>query len=975
MLCQHSFHSLNYGVLSPEEWIDWALATGQKYLALTDINSTAGSLEFYRRATEAGIQPVLGLDYRENLQRNFLVLARTNAGFESLNRALSERLSTGQAIEPETLVECFIIYPWQSAPARALGEHEYLGIYARDLERFRLRGSAAHAARLVAWEDQSFRHKRDYNTHRLLRAIGENSLLSKLPPHLQAAPRWNLRSPEHLAQDFAAHPVLWQRSQRLLQQCSLSFRLKDYRESENQRFFGESRAADRARLRQLCEEGLSYRYRSVTPELRQRLEHELQLIEERNFFSYFLINWDIVRYARRRNFFYVGRGSGANSLVAYLLRITDVDPLALKLYFERFINRSRQQPPDFDIDFSWRDRPALTAYIFERYPRACLLGAQTTYRFRAGLRELGKVLGIPPAEIELLQKRKDQPPPRDSLQALALRYAQSIAHLPHRQTVHSSGILIPEREIYHYGATWLPPKGFPTVQFDMHSAEDFGLHKFDILGQRGLAKIKECLEIIKREEPEAALPDIHNTRDFYEDPQIKALLREGRTVGCFYIESPAMRSLLKKLRADNYLALVAASSIIRPGVAASGMMAEYIRRYREPERRRYPHPLMEELLSETYGVMVYQEDVLKVAHYFAGLSLEEADVLRRGMSWKFRERRLFESIRAKFFANCQAKGYPEALTEEVWRQMESFGNYAFAKGHSASYAVESYQSLYLKAYYPLAYMVACVNNGGGFYSVETYLNEARLHGGDLALPCIQRSGRETRLRGKTILLGFQLVRDLEEESLEQLLRERRRGGPYRSLAELCDRVAISLEQLLILIRTGALRQIEADKKKLLWQAHFLFGKKSRSRPVADLFRSEQPRLELPPLEHSEEEEWQDQMELLGFPLALPFALLSEAIDRQGLIQARDLSLNIGREVRMLGYLVHVKSLHTRGAERRLMQFGCFLDEKGHFIDTVHFPNTAARYPFQGRGLYLLQGRVQEEYDFLSLEVQAMERLR
>ena len=247
-------------------------------------------------------------------------------------------------------------------------------------------------------------------------------------------------------------------------------------------------------------------------------------------------------------------------------------------------------------------------------------------------------------------------------------------------------------------------------------AEDVGLYKFDILGQRGLAKIKEALQIIAKNHPNDPAIDIHDIRRFKTDARVNNMVKEAQCLGCFYVESPAMRMLLKKLQVDNYLGLVAASSIIRPGVAQSGMMREYILRHRYPERRKEAHPVLYDLMPETYGVMVYQEDVIKVAHHYAGLTLGEADVLRRAMSGKFRSRSEFNKVQQKFMDNCAVKGYALATTESIWRQIESFAGYAFAKGHSASYAVESYQTLFLKAYYPLEYMVAVLNNGGGFLS-------------------------------------------------------------------------------------------------------------------------------------------------------------------------------------------------------------------------------------------------------------------
>jgi len=973
MLNNHSYYSLSYGILSPKEWVEWAQENNEKQLAFTDINCTAGCIEFIRLAKEAGIKPIIGIDFRLGVDLQYIALARSRSSFAEMNRFLSEAQIKAEDLPAEaSLKEAFIIYPFDKVPKRELYSYEYIGIAPHELNKLRFSVLKNQTEKMVMLRSNSFREKRDYNTHRLLRAIGENKLLSKLTAEEQAPAQWSLLNSKELTALYEGFPKIIANSHRLLEECELDFEYKNYSRSNNRRYYTDSATGDREIIRSLCYNGLEYRYPKPGKEVFERLEKELDVIEKRGYYSYFLINWDIVNYARRKGYFYVGRGSGANSLVAYILRITDVDPIKLNLYFERFINLSRQQPPDFDIDFSWRDRQDITRYIFERFPKASLLGSHTTFKYKAIVRELGKVLGLPSRDIDQLSTWRKEKIELDDMQKLVLKYGQRIEGFPHHLTIHSSGILIPEKSIYEYGATILPPKGFPTTHFDMYSAEDIGLYKFDILGQRGLAKIKDALLLVKQNHPEAADLDIHKVEPFYEDEKIKAMLREGQTMACFYVESPAMRGLLRKLRADSYLGLVAASSIIRPGVSASGMMAEYIKRFRNPKLRQYIHPKMGEILEETYGVMVYQEDVLKVAHYFAGLSLEEADVLRRGMSWKFRERNEFDSIKEKFFSNCKERAYPDAVTSEVWRQIESFGNYAFAKGHSASYAVESYQSLYLKAYYPLEYMLATLNNGGGFYSIETYLNEFRLNGGTVEAPCVNHSEMESTLHQKHLFLGFQNLKDFEDRVVLNILRERHLKGLYESLHDFVERVEISLEQLIILIRINAFRSIEADKKKLLWEAHFLLGSAKKSAPVSDLFRNEAPKLVIPALEHHQLENAVDEIELLGFPLSSPFQLVPKLPENT--ITAQDIPRHKGQRVRLCGYLIHIKNLSTRAQVSQHMMFGTFLDQAGHFIDTVHFPQSAAQYRFKGKGIYLIEGIVIEEYDFYSVEVLYLERL-
>lgn len=964
----HSAYSFKYGTMSPEVLLQECQKRGIHRVALTDINSTAGSLSFVRLSAQYGIKPILGIDFRNGAQQQFVGIAMNNQGFYELNNFLSPLLHEGHPV-PECappFENAFIIYPWRSFKNRKLRHNEFVGVRPQDLTRLRFSEWSNQQDKLVALPTTSFRHKRDFNAHRLLRAIDNNTLLSKLTLSDQGEATDLLASAEDMMRWYQDFPALLYNTEHILEMCEIQFEFGEEIPHKNQKTYTGTERGDLEKIRQLCQDNLHYRYSQPTQNIYDRIETELDIIEKKGFLAYFLINWDIVRFARKNDYPYVGRGSGANSIIAYLLRITDVDPIDLDLYFERFINLYRRNPPDFDIDFASRDRNIITQYIFDRFPHTSLLATYSTFQYRAMIRELGKVFGLPPHEIDRLSAGKSA---TDQLSALVLKYGDWIQGLPSHLSIHAGGILISEQHIHHYSATNLPPKGFPTVQFDMVVAEDVGLYKFDILGQRGLSKIKDTLGIIKENHPDAAAIDIHDVKRFFEDQKVKNLLKEGKAIGCFYVESPAMRMLLKKLKADHYMGLVAASSIIRPGVAKSGMMREYILRFRQPERMKDAHPVLLDIMPDTFGVMVYQEDVIKVAHYFADLTLAEADVLRRGMSGKYRSREEFQSVKEKFFENCGLKNYPEGLAADVWRQIESFAGYAFSKGHSASYAVESYQSLFLKAHYPLEYMVATVNNGGGFYRRELYLHEARMHGAHIEAPCVNTSFNGCHILGRIIYLGFGMIKELENDVVKQLLIERETGGQFTSLEGFINRVVISLEQLTLLVRIGAFRFTDKSKKALLWQTYLLLGKNKKSVSTKKLFETSAKSYQLPTLYEADFEETFEEIELLGFPLNSPFTLLKAPVTSEVLV--RDFPNYLGKEVTLFGYLITIKNTSTNSGKQ--MHFGTFLDLEGAFIDTVHFPPVAAQYPFRGKGIYQLTGLVVEEFDFYSLEVTAMIR--
>ena len=964
----HTYYSLRYGTI--KDLLELAEGFHIRCLALTDINNTSACLNFVRLAPTYNIRPILGVDFRNGALQQFIMLAQNNQGFQYINSYLSSFLHTNKKIPEHAkhLPDTFTIYPFASFKEETLLENEYLGVTAEDLNRLKFSPWKHRQEKLVILHTVSFQNKKGFNTHRLLRAIDNNTLLSKLPTSEQGKETHLLCSEETIKDTFREFPKLIENTQKLLDCCNISFNF-DKETPNNQRSYTSNEVLDFKLLKKLTYEGIPYRYGTPTNAILDRIKKELDIIKEKGFVSYFLINWKILKYARSKGYFYVGRGSGANSVIAYLLRITDVDPIELDLYFERFINLYRKNPPDFDIDFSWKDRDDITEFIFRRFKNTALLTVYNTFKYKASVRELGKVFGLPKTEIDVLSKGEYNYKTLDRLSQLVVNYSQYIQGFPNYLGIHAGGILISEKPIHYYTTTFMPPKGFPTTQFDMVVAEDIGLYKFDILSQRGLGKIKDAVEVIRYNHPSIPPIDIHNIKHFKEDNRIKYLLRNAKAIGCFYVESPAMRMLLKKLQVDDYLGLVAASSVIRPGVAKSGMMREYILRYRYPERRKEAHPVMLDIMPETYGVMVYQEDVIKVAHYFGKLTLGEADMLRRGMSGKFRSRDEFLKVKQQFFDNCHNSGKSEDLTKEIWRQIESFAGYAFAKGHSASYAVESYQSLFLKAYYPLEYMVATLNNGGGFYSSELYVHEARMHGAAILAPCVNHSNAETVIEGTAIYLGLGFLHSLESRVIKRLVQERTKNGYYLSLDDFIDRVPISVEQINILIKINAFRFTKRNKRELLWEAYMKVNKVTFEEHIQTLFKTEKMNYQTPSLPNTQMEDAFDEMELLGFPLCDPFKLL--LAPSRSHMRARHLPDDVGKTVTIEGYLVTVKNTSTSTGKR--MYFGTFLDRDGDFIDTVHFPNVASLYRFRGKGIYSITGKVIEEFDCISIEVTKMTR--
>ncbi|MBT8319769.1 MAG: PHP domain-containing protein, partial [Gramella sp.] len=617
----HTYYSLRYGTFSVQELCELARKNGVTQLAVTDINNTSACLEFIKTNKESGITPLVGIDFRNAAEQLYIGIARNNEGFRQLNEHLSAHLHQKKEFEAEAplLPDCFIIYPFEKIIALKKADfrtNEFIGVSIANLRKLKFSAYRKLKNRLVVLQTVSFRNKKDHNAHRLLRAIDNNTLLSKLPGSEQGSSSDRMLPQEELRKEFEEFPHILENTQQLIDSCKVDF---EFGRGQNRNLLvaGKSPEEDVQKLTRLCYEQLPEKYPDANEKVRARLKKELDTIIKLGFVSYFLINLDIVNYARSRNYPFIGRGSGANSIVAYILGITNVDPIELDLYFERFINPNRSSPPDFDIDFSWKDRNDVTDYIFRTYNHTALMGTYVTFKYRAVVRELGKVFGLPKANIDKLSSGFFNYKELDHLEKLVLQYSKLIEGFPNYLSVHSGGILILNNSIFNYAGTFLPPKGFQTIQIDMNIAEDVGIHKFDILAQRGLSKITDAIEIIKRNQPNAEIEDIENIKIFKEDPAINELLKVGDCMGVFYVESPAMRGLLTRLQTDNYMNLVAASSVIRPGVSSAGMKEEFIRRHRDPKLRKNAHPVMYKIMKETYGVMVYQEDVMKVAHMFA----------------------------------------------------------------------------------------------------------------------------------------------------------------------------------------------------------------------------------------------------------------------------------------------------------------------------------------------------------------------
>ncbi len=458
--------------------------------------------------------------------------------------------------------------------------------------------------------------------------------------------------------------------------------------------------------------------------------------------------------------------------------------------------------------------------------------------------------------------------------------------------------------------------------------------------------------------------DIFNYEFLFNDPETLRIMRNGLTIGCFYIESPGMRSLLRRLDVTTFEMLTAASSVIRPGVAESGMMQEFIARHKDPSRRKYLLPQMETVLGETYGVMIYQEDVIKVAHHIAGLTLDEADVLRRAMSGKMRSHEAMKLIVERFFESCDAKEIPRKISEELWRQIESFAGYSFCKAHSASFALLSFQVAYLKVHFPAEFLACVLNNGGGFYARAVYIQEAKRFGINVLLPCINESEKEYRGKDKEIRVGLMAIKHLSYSSIDMIIEQRKKYGKYISLPDFIVRTKIGLKETQLLIKCGAMDCFRETRYTLLRLADIYFNKlKMLEEGYNDLFINEAFELEeavKTKKDFSLEEKCIAEYEAFHYMVAKhPLELFREHDKEYHFVPSEQMEKHPGKKVRMIGWYMSSKRIRTKKGD--IMKFLSLEDLTGTY-EAVIFPRTYNKVAEKtlSMGPYVVEGRIDAE---------------
>ena len=927
MIHVRSNYSLLRGGSTLAELIRRAKELGLPWLALTDDEGLYAAVWFWRMCRKAGLHPVLGAKAGPAL---FLI--RNRAGWSNLCRILTKQ-KCGEAWSiPEHQEGLHVLLEDPELALSLRGRVDRLW-----LELVRPGRSLLHERRLletglpvVASNDVHFATPDAFRVHRLLSAIRENTLVSQLTAVADSG--------SYLRTDlFEDLPEAVANANRIAEDCVWDFLparkvFPKFSVPEGETSFHH--------LYKQCHRGLEWRYRPISSEAIERLARELRVIERLGYVDYFLVAWDIVRHSREMGVPVAGRGSGASSIVAYVLGITNVCPLAFQLPFERFLHEERRDYPDLDIDFCWRVRDDILDYVFERYKNVAMVSTHITLQPRSAFREAAKALGFSNDQVTKLQRKYlrvgEVRGPKWIRPVLA--GAEAIRGFPRHLSVHPGGVVMAPEPISTYAPIQPAEKGVLVTQFEKDCVEEIGLVKLDLLGNRALSTIRETVSIL------GGKPDVERLPP--EDPKTIAVLREARTVGCNQLESPPMRNLLRMMRPGNARDVMKALALIRPGAASLGMKEKFVRRMRGLDP---PDERLGELLRDTYGIMLYEDDAMRVAATLAGMSLSEGDRFRKSVQkCRTDEDRL--RLSHEFLEKCVRNGTPLGIAKDLWVQMAKFNSFSFCKAHAASYGVLAYASAYLKAHHPLAHWVAALNNNQGLYERRVYIEEAKRQGIPTRLPCVHKSGVEFTAENGSIRVGLSQIRGLEEREIGSILENR----PYESLPDFLGRTKISQPSARNLILCGALDWTGIPRPQM--------GMAARAKGRGDV----------PPIpDFTEEEKFRYELALLE--LSARKHILSYFRPWLPRFPHDSRSLKPGRRVRLAGIMATARITVTQREEA--MEFLTLEDEHGLFEVTL-FPDVFRRHRrLTGTmGPYGVDGGVESQYDAVTIAARRISTL-
>ncbi|MBN1273484.1 MAG: DNA polymerase III subunit alpha [Candidatus Aminicenantes bacterium] len=881
----HSVYSKGRGGATLEELALWSAEKGVPAV-LTDVENLYGWNGWNRLCRENGLSPIFGCEVK--LQGGiFLFLIKRKEGYANLMEIFNRR-NFGSL---EGLATVFIPGPhgrgipedWE--PFRKADVH--IGVdffnFSRALSLARSTGFPAVWASALKY----IRHPE--------RLILLHSINKKIPFPPERRKLWGKIKYFGPGQADAARKKFGSAAERLFkntfalaEECRFSFEGIVPSLPENL-FSGTFRGLVLEKLRKA---------KNLTWKERQRALTELDVIEKSGFAPYFMIVHDIVRFARSRGILHNLKGSGASSFVAYLLGISHVNPITFDLYFARFLNSGRNDPPDIDLDFDSRRRDEVLTYVLEKYGRgktgAAFVCSLKNFRARSALYETARAFGVPPGEARSMSKKiplfaepnyleKDHPAPG----CLEIwRSAAGLKSVYCENSLHVGGIILTPAPADRYLPLEKSAKGYTMAHYDRDAVEDLKLIKLDLLSVRGLAAVSATKKMVNAE----SLPT--------GDKKTYSLLGQAKTMGCFQVESPAMMNLLRRMRPSNIYDLTQTLALIRPGPTQSGMK-ETLLRGREGKQT-VRDGLLDKILPETGGLLLYEEQVMQVAERVAGMPADEGDILRRALKKKGGNSRLKEC----FFRQAAERGYAPLDVEKLWKVLEKFSVYSFNKAHSASYAHMAYQAVYLKAHFPVPYFASVLNTGGGYYGLAAYIEEAKRNGIAILGPDLNRSAYGFEVEGKSIRVGLSSIKGLGVKTMEKVIEERK-GGEYVSLEDFLARVSLTKTVLLCLIKAGVFDSLEPRRTRQI--LCYFQGLKDMTN-VADLAGSEK-----------------EKMLIASLGFAPRGDSLSLHQGQRPFLRVKDLKKYTGQEVEILVRVVDARQKEVSGGRK---YFFLFEDESG-----------------------------------------------
>ncbi|MDW8002821.1 MAG: DNA polymerase III subunit alpha [Deltaproteobacteria bacterium] len=998
-LHSHSNFSFLDGASHVEDLIRRAKSLGMRAIALTDHNGLYIAPTFFKLCKEEGIKPIIGAELTLKGGFHLLLIVKDKKGYSNLCRLITKSHMKGKKGNPlleredlknhsEGLI-CLTGCKRGEIPSLLLQKREgealgvaknYMDIFGREnlfielqnnfypedrnLIASLIRLSSSLGLRYVVTNNVHYAKKDGSRLHDVLTCIRERKTIDECK-NLRLNGEFYLKSKEEIGRIFRDIPSGLSNTLLIADMCDFDLDFSSYRFPEPHLPEGE---LPDAYLRRICERRLKEKYGKMDTEIRSRLDRELDLIRKLNLSGYFLIVYDIMEFAKREGILAQGRGSAANSLVAYLLGITKVDPIKNRLFLGRFLNEEMSEIPDIDIDISTKKRERVIQYVYEKYgyERVAMVCTFVTYKARNAIREVGKVLGFDKDLLDRMAKSVsvyDSCDVEEDLKKLEsfkrlfdskkwqhfTSLLKEIADFPRHTSIHVGGMLIsssPLIDIVPLEKASMP--GRIVCQWDKDGIQDAGLIKVDLLGLRMLSLIEDAKEEIEKNKKIKLDLD----RIPLDDEKVYDMICNCDTVGVFQLESRAQMQALPRIKPRSIEDLTVQVAIVRPGPLQGNMVHPYIRRRNNEEEVKYIHPSLEPILKETLGIILFQEQVLQVATRIGGLTEGEADKLRRSMSRK-RSKEEIEKMRNRFLLGAQKNGIDEKTANEVFDAIKSFAEYGFCKSHAAGFALLSYQSAWLKRYYPLEFYTALLNNEPmGFYRIDTVVNDAKRHGIEILYPHINRSEKDCTIEEGKIRLGLRFVKNLGERTVERILNERKKG-PYESLKDFVLRVGCEKDATEALILSGAFDFLGKSKRALLFELEEIKGISDATLKLA----FEEPKIEFPPF--SNEEIVDLDYRILGLsPSFHPIKLLRDRLSGIEILKTTDIfQVQSEKEVMFLGLAVSKQRPETAKG----FSFITLEDEYG-MVNVVIRPKVYERFReiIRLESIILIKGKVEKK---------------